>query len=63
MITKLKVAIDASGLKQKHIAKKAGIEPTLLSRYVTGDRELSDEAVRRIAKVLKVPQWHLRGDQ
>jgi len=60
MITKLKIAIDASGLKQKHIAKKAGIEATVLSRYVTGDREMDAAALKAIANVLKVPQWSLR---
>ena len=59
-ITKLKIAIDASGLKQIFIAKKIGIDATLLSRYVRGDRELDDDTARKISKVLKVPQWQIR---
>ena len=60
MITKLKIAIDASGLKQKHIARKVGIDETLLSRFVQGDREAPDDVIKKIANVLKVPQCQLR---
>ena len=60
MITKLKIAISASGLKQSHIAQKIGIDYSLLSRYVTGERECPDDIIKKISKVLKVPRWQLK---
>ena len=54
MITRLKIEIIDSGLKQKHIAKKIGIDHTLLSKYVTGERELPPNIAKKIAKLLQV---------
>jgi transcriptional regulator with XRE-family HTH domain len=60
MITKLKLAISDSGLKQTFIARKIGIDPAVLSKYVTGTRETPVEVIKKISRVLKVPQWNLR---
>lgn len=60
MITKLKMAISASGLKQIHIAKKIKVDHTLLSKWVTGEREIPYEMVKKIANVLKVRQGDIK---
>ena len=60
MITKAKIAIDASGLKQRYIAEKLGIDAGLLSRYVTGEKPMPDTLAKRIANVLQVPVGQVR---
>jgi|WetSurMetagenome_2_1015567.scaffolds.fasta_scaffold1325939_2 transcriptional regulator with XRE-family HTH domain len=62
MITRLKFAMDASGYKQDHIAKKIGIDYTLLSRYAHGARSVPPGVLRAIAKLLKVPVASLKGE-
>jgi len=59
-ITRLKIAIGESGLTQIHIAKKIGVEHTLFSRYVTGDRAAPNDVIKAVAKVLRVPAANLR---
>ena len=58
-MTRLKIAIDASGLKQRWLAKEIGIDPSLLSRYVGGYRPTPPGVVKALAKVLKVKQSDL----
>jgi transcriptional regulator with XRE-family HTH domain len=53
-MTKLKKLILQSGIKQKHIAKLIRIDYSLLSRYVTGDREIPDATAWKLARVLGV---------
>lgn len=49
----LKVAIIADGRHQEVIARKAQIEPQLLSHVIYGRRELTADAQARLAKVLR----------
>jgi transcriptional regulator with XRE-family HTH domain len=55
VITRAKIAIDKSGLKQRHIAKQIGMDDSLMSHYVSGNRKLPIDVAKKIAKVLKVP--------
>lgn len=57
---KLKAAIAASGLKQNYIARKIGVTEKALSNAVNGHVALSPEAMRKLARVLKRPQWDLQ---
>lgn len=59
MITKAKIAIDASGLKQIHIAKQIGVEHTLLSMYLMGHRPMPMDVAKKLAIYLKVPIWNI----
>jgi transcriptional regulator with XRE-family HTH domain len=52
MITKLKIAIDSSGFKQQFIAARLGINATLLSHYVRGQRRTPKKVLQSIAKIL-----------
>lgn len=54
MITKLKIQIDKSGLKQKWIAQRLNMDPSLMCKYVTGDRVMPDSDLSRIAEILNV---------
>lgn len=55
MITRAKLAIDASGLKQVFIAKKLGLDYGLLSRYVSGERKMPENVAKMLSVFLKVP--------
>lgn len=57
---KLKAAIAASGLKQNYIARMIGVSEKTLSNAVNGHTALSPEALRKLARVLKRPQWELQ---
>jgi transcriptional regulator with XRE-family HTH domain len=61
MITKLKLAIDRSGLKQAHIAGKLGVHYSLLSKYTTGARPVPEKLEQRIADLLGINVRGLRG--
>jgi transcriptional regulator with XRE-family HTH domain len=56
MITNLKIVIDRSGYKQKHLANAIGVDYTLFSKYVAGDRPLPNDAAKKLAKILKVKE-------
>ena len=49
---KIKAAIEASGIKQKFIADKAGITENMLSAIITGRRKISADEFFRISDVL-----------
>lgn len=55
MITKAKIAIDESGLKQIFIAKKLKMDNTELSRYVSGNRKMPYKIAKELSVFLKVP--------
>jgi hypothetical protein len=59
MITRAKIAIDQSGLKQIFIAKKLGLDNTLLSMYVTGSRKMPENVAKGLSRLLKVPIWNI----
>jgi transcriptional regulator with XRE-family HTH domain len=60
-MTNLKKIIDASGLKQKWIAKRIGIDAATLSRYVSGERVAPVDVIKTVAKLLRVSQKELVG--
>jgi len=60
-MTRMKLAIEKSGLKQLHIAQKIGIDSTMLSHYVRGERPAPPEVLRAIAKLLKIRQVEIEG--
>jgi len=51
----LKVAIVASGLSQKVVAQRAGIDIWRLSRIVHGDVTTRPVERRRLARILQTP--------
>ncbi len=50
----VKDAMKAQGMKQVELARKIGRDQTLISRYLSGQIEISDKAARSIAEVLDV---------
>jgi len=54
MITKAKLEIDKSGLKQSYIANILDLDETLFSRYLNGHREIPQAILKRLAKILGV---------
>ena len=50
----LRRAVEQSGMSRYVIAKETGIAQSMLSRFVTGRRGLSLEAVDRLAAFLKL---------
>ena len=46
--------VKSSGLTQRVIAQKAGINPVYLNRWLTGKRTLSEENAKKVASVLGV---------
>ena len=55
----LKVAIAASGYKQKEVARRARIDQWRLSRIVQRDVVAKPEERARLARVLQVPETEL----
>lgn len=52
LVAKLRAAIVDSGLTHYRIAKDAGITADIVSRFVSGERQLKIESAGRIAEVL-----------
>lgn len=52
---RLKVAIKASGLKQKEIARKIGVSEITISRYCAGTQAPNATNIQELARVLGVP--------
>ena len=50
----VKEAMKAKGMKQVELARKIGRDQTLISRYLSGQIEISDKAARSIAEVLEM---------
>lgn len=50
----LRRAVERSGMSRYVIAKETGIAQSMLSRFVTGRRGLSLDAVDRLAAFLKL---------
>lgn len=50
----LRRAVEQSGMSRYVIAKETGIAQSMLSRFVTGRRGLSLDAVDRLAAFLKL---------
>ena len=61
-ITKLKTVILEKGIKQRHIAKKSGINECIISLIVNG-RYVPDKFQReKIAKASAIPERELFDD-
>ncbi len=52
LVAKLRAAIVDSGLTHYRIAKDAGVTADIVSRFVSGERQLKIETAGRIAEVL-----------
>lgn len=50
----LKILLAEDGRTQTKIAELAGIDPTTLSKIVTGERPPTEDQVRALAKILQV---------
>jgi transcriptional regulator with XRE-family HTH domain len=50
----LRLAVEQSGMTRYVIAKETGIAQSMLSRFVTGRRGLSLDAVDRLSAFLKL---------
>ncbi len=50
----VKAAMNATGITQVELARRIGRDQTLISRYVNGQIEISVEAARSIAEVLRM---------
>jgi ribosome-binding protein aMBF1 (putative translation factor) len=61
MITRLKVAIDKSGLKQNWIADRLDIDETMLSHYVRGERVPPKSILRALSILLHTRKDRLVG--
>lgn len=52
LIDELKKAIAASGLTHYRIGKDAGVNPTVIDRFISGERGLNLETASKLASVL-----------
>lgn len=52
ILKELRKAVEADGRSQREIAKSAKIHFVTLSRFMTGDRDLSTGATEKLAKAL-----------
>jgi len=59
MVGNLKEARKKKKMSLEELAKKIGVTEGAISRYETGDRNMSVETARKIADVLKVKWWKL----
>lgn len=51
----IKIIRSATGLNQNDFAKVVGLDPSLLSRYESGERPLSEEFIMKVTQKLRVP--------
>ena len=59
----LRQAIETSGLTQYRIAKKAGIRPEMIGRYVRRERDVRSETFAKIARALGLELTKKEEDQ
>ena len=59
---KIKLAITNSGYRQNWVAEQIGIDPSLLSRYVSGERSTPEDVIKKVAKLLKTTPWSIKGN-
>ncbi len=58
---RLKEVRELQKMTRRELAKEAGIDPSLISRYEHGDRSPTAENIVRIAQALKVSADYLLG--
>lgn len=44
------------GISQNELARKLGISPIVFSKYCTGDRDISDKTIEKIAKEMNLDE-------
>lgn len=59
---RLSSARQAAGLLQRELAQRAGLDQSHLARVESGDRGLSSDALREVAKALRVSVTYLMGE-
>lgn len=59
---RVQAAIDMRGRRQAWVAEEAGLDRTILTRIVTGQRKASSDQLTAIARVLDVPVDALTPD-
>ena len=47
--------IEMKGLKKSKVAEKVGVDPAMISNWISGARRCSPEHQERVADVLQVP--------
>jgi len=52
---KLKIACVREGFTQREIAKAVGVDPTLISKVMAGERRISIRKKKIIARILNRP--------
>lgn len=62
MRNNLKECIKKSGLKQKHICKKLGIQECALSHVIKNRRKPNQNLIKSLSKILKTPVQELFPD-
>jgi len=61
---RLKKTRELRGLKQNRVARKLGIHNSTLSKYESGEREIDNETLLRLADMYDVPaQWIMTGEK
>jgi transcriptional regulator with XRE-family HTH domain len=63
MITKLKIVVDKSGLKQRHLANLVGVDESILSRMIRGVIPMPKDVRKGLAKALRVPVADISADE
>lgn len=59
MVVQVKAEMAAQDLKQNHLATKAGISTSAMSRYMNGERKMTVEDFGNIAEALGLSYWEL----
>lgn len=52
MLWELRKAVDESGLKFKYLSQKVGVGASTMSRWVSEERAIPDEAIKMICYLL-----------
>lgn len=53
-LIKLEKVIEEKGLKKAYVARKAGISPGLLSKYLSGERKPKLNTAKKLADLLEL---------
>lgn len=61
-MTKLRKLLDESGLKQCVVARWIKVDPSLLSRFASGERIIPPEKVAELAEMLCVEESEIVGE-
>jgi len=60
-MTKLKKILTDRGIKQVWLADQLGVDPSVISRYVSGQWNMPDDHIKALAKTLHVSQKEIVG--